>query len=163
VFLSESQPRIFSLFVYLFIQFIHRLVFSWKHAKIIYNDFSCHLCMIKTRKWWSFKTLNRRKRFSWLIRYESSKTIFLIINFFHLWSFHIRFNRLVFNLHSLCRVHIIEWFVQTSKRSSFLSNDLKTIMCSQIEFFEIFFTFEVFISCSTHAREDDTQQWSKIL
>ncbi len=33
----------------------------------------------------------------------------------------------VSDLHSLCRVRIIEWSVQTSKRSSLLSNDLKTI------------------------------------
>jgi hypothetical protein len=44
------------------------------------------------------------------------------------------------------------------KRSSFLSNDLKTIMFFQIELFEIFLTFEVFISCSARARENDTQQ-----
>jgi hypothetical protein len=37
-----------------------------------------------------------------------------------------------------------EWSVQTSKRSSLLSNDFKTITFSQIELFEIFFTFEDF-------------------
>ncbi len=40
----------------------------------------------------------------------------------------------VFDLHSLCRVRIIEWSVQTSKRLSLLSNDHKTIKFFQIEF-----------------------------
>jgi hypothetical protein len=36
-------------------------------------------------------------------------------------------------------------------------------MFSQIELFDIFLTFEVFISCSIRARESDIQQWSKVL
>jgi hypothetical protein len=32
---------------------------------IIYSDVPCHLCTIQARKWWSFKTSNRRRRFFW--------------------------------------------------------------------------------------------------
>jgi flagellar biosynthesis protein FlhB len=45
----------------------------------------------------------------------------------------------------------------------FLSNNLKTIMFSQIELFEFFFTTEVFIPCSSRAHKSDTQQWPKVL
>jgi hypothetical protein len=78
------------------------------------------------------QTSNRRRRFSWF------KLSFVIVSHSS-WCF-------VFDLRSLCRVRIIEWSVQTSKRSSLLSNDLKTIKFSQIELFEFYFTFEDFYS-----------------
>jgi hypothetical protein len=78
---------------------------------------------------------------------------------------------------SLCRVRIIERLVQTSKRSSllsnsscklqnnqvFLSNALQTIMFSEVELFAFFSQSKCFFSCSICARENETQLWSRIL
>jgi hypothetical protein len=102
---------------------------------VIYSGFSCHLYTIKKQE--NDDRLN----------FKSSKTIFLI----HLCLksrkrlFHSKLSLIVSHssccfvsdLHSLCRVRIIEWSVQTSKRSSLLSNNLKTIKFSQIELFWI--------------------------
>jgi hypothetical protein len=59
------------------------------------------------------QTSNRRRRFSWF------KLSFVIVSHSS-WCF-------VSALHSFCRVRIIKWSVQTSKRSSLLSNNLRTI------------------------------------
>jgi hypothetical protein len=90
------------------------------------SDFSCHLYTIKEQE--DDDRLN----------FKSSKTISLINlclksrkRLFHSkLSFVIVSHSsccLVSDLHSLCRVRIIEWSVQILKRSSLLSNDLKTI------------------------------------
>jgi hypothetical protein len=110
---------------------------------IIYSDFSCHLYTIKKQE--NDDRLN----------FKSSKTISLINSCLKSRTrlFHSKLSFVIVShssccfvsdLHSLGRVRIIEWSVQTSKRSSFLSNDLKTIEFFQIEIFEFYLTFEVF-------------------
>jgi hypothetical protein len=98
----------------------------------------------------SFAT-NRRRRFveseNFVVR--NRFTFVLIVSFLIC----VRFVVFV-SSNSLCRLQ---------NDQVFLSKDLKTIMSFQIELFDFSFTFEVFISCSIRAREDDTQQWSKIL
>ncbi len=86
----------------------------------------------KSKKMMIAQISNRRRRFFWLTlvshrrrRFSWFKLSFVIVSHSS-WC-------LVSDLHSLCRVHIIEWSVQTSKRLSLLSNDLKTIKFSQIE------------------------------
>jgi hypothetical protein len=130
--------------------------------RVIYSGFACHLYTIKKQE--NDDRLN----------FKSSKTISLINVYLRSRKrlFHSKLSFVIVShssccfvsdLCSLCRVRIIEWSVQSSKRSSLLSNDLKTIKFSQIELFEFYLTFEVFISYSTRARENDTQLWSKIL
>ncbi len=156
-----TQTMHVCLFVYLFNSYIVSLSRE-NMRRIIYSDFSCHLYTIKKQE--NDDRLN----------FKSSKTISLISlclksrkRLFHSkLSFVIVSHSscyFVSDLHSLCRVRIIEWSVQTSKRSSLLSNDLKTIKFFQIELFEFYLTFEVFISYSIRARENDIQQWSRIL
>jgi hypothetical protein len=113
---------------------------------VIYSDFSCHLYTI------------RKQENDDRLNFKSPKAIFFLINlclksrkrlFHSKLSFVIVSHSsccLVSDLHSLCRVRIIEWPVQTSKRSSLLSNDLKTIKSFQIELFEFYLTFWSFYS-----------------
>ncbi len=142
------------LFVCLFNSYIVSL-FRENMRRIIYNDVSCHLCTIKARKWWSFnfkssQTISLTHSLQIVEGDFSDQKIFVVRNrftFVLIVSFLICVRFVVFvSSNSLCRLQ---------NDQVFLSNDLKTIMSFQIELFDFFLTFEVFISCSTRARESD--------
>jgi hypothetical protein len=64
------------------------------------------------------QTSNRRRRFSASLSSQIAKAICSIkVDICNRFTFAL-FDRFVFDLHSLCRVRIVEWSVQTSKRLS---------------------------------------------